>query len=54
MATHSPIVIASCRSGNLIAIGPDGEIAYLDTPYGLDVGETLDIFQKSLPVAKEV
>ena len=27
---------------------------YFDTPYGLDVSETLDIFQESLPIAKEV
>ncbi|WP_343083990.1 AAA family ATPase [Blautia producta] len=54
VATHSPIVIASCKNENLIAINREGEMDYFDTPYGLDVSETLDIFQESLPIAKEV
>lgn len=54
VATHSPIVIASCKNANLITINHEGEIAYFSTPYGLDVSETLDIFQESLSVAKEV
>lgn len=54
VATHSPIVIASCKNENLISINKKGEISYSNTPYGLDVSEILDIFQGSLPVAGEV
>lgn len=54
VATHSPIVIASCKNENLISINKKGEISYSNTPYGLDVSEILDIFQGSLPMPIEV
>lgn len=53
-ATHSPMVISSCRQDHLITISKTGEISYAETPYGFDVNEILSIFQGSLIMAEDV
>lgn len=46
-ATHSPIIIASCKNDHLIMLSGDGNISYEQTPYGFDVNEILKVFQGS-------
>lgn len=53
-ATHSPIIISSCKEENLIRLGENQEIFYDKTPYGLDVNDTLDVCQDSQSLADEV
>ena len=53
-ATHSPIIISSCKKDNLITIHEDGSISYTRTPYGLDVNETLNSVQRSYTMAEDV
>lgn len=53
-ATHSPIIISSCKQDNLIMIHKDGSISYTKTPYGLDVNGTLNSFQESHTMASDV
>lgn len=53
-ATHSPIIISSCKDDNLIRIDEYSGIFYQKTPYGLDVNDTLDACQDSLSMAEEV
>lgn len=53
-ATHSPIIISSSEQDNLITIHKDGSIFYTKTPYGLDVNETLSVFQESYTMAEDV
>ena len=35
-ATHSPVIMASCKEENLIRIDANRNITYEKTPYGLD------------------
>lgn len=53
-ATHSPIIIASCKGENLIRITDLDEVEYMETPYGLDINDTLDVCQGSLPIVGEI
>lgn len=53
-ATHSSIIISSCKQDNLIMIHTDGSLSYAKTPYGLDVNGTLNSFQNSRTMAEEV
>lgn len=53
-ATHSPIVIASCKKDHLIMLGEKGEISYAETPYGLDINDTLSAFQNSDSMVRDV
>ena len=53
-ATHSPIIISSCKDENLIRIDEYRKIYYDKTPYGLDVNDTLDICLNSFSMAEEV
>ena len=53
-ATHSPIIISSCKQDNLITISKTGEISYAVTPYGFDVNEILSVFQGSYIMAEDV
>lgn len=52
-ATHSPILIASCKNGHLIRISGD-EISYGQTDYGMDVNDVLTYTQGSQELAKEI
>ncbi|KAI4443613.1 AAA family ATPase [Schaedlerella arabinosiphila] len=53
-ATHSPIIIASCKGENLIKIDASKQISYEKTPYGLDVNDILSFCQGSIPMARKV
>ena len=53
-ATHSPIIMASCKEENLIRIDEKQETVYEKTPYGLDVNDILKICQGSESMAKKI
>lgn len=53
-ATHSPVIMASCKEENLIRIDENRNITYEKTPYGLDVNDILKICQGSEAMAKKV
>lgn len=42
-ATHSPIVISSCKNANIILMGENQEIDYLPSGYGVSVNDVLDL-----------
>lgn len=54
VATHSPIIISSCRNENLILIRENQEIKYLPNAYGYSVEEVLELRQESTAKPKEV
>jgi len=54
LATHSPIVISSCKNEQLIRIDTDQEIAYLNDAYGYSVQEVLTLRQGTTEKIKEV
>lgn len=47
IATHSPIVISSCKDGNLISVGDDREVNYQPGAYGYSVEDVLELRQGS-------
>lgn len=47
IATHSPIIISSCKQGNLILIDDKQEITYLKNAYGYSVKDVLELCQGS-------
>ena len=53
-ATHSPIIIASCKDEHLIKIDEDKEISYGVTSYGMDVNDTLSVCQNSISMAEDI
>ncbi len=53
-ATHSPIVIASCKHVNLIQLQEDQKVTYLPGAYGFDVQDVLEFRQGSLGIAREL
>ena len=42
-ATHSPMIISSCKNANIIAFNEDGEIKYLPSGYGISVNDILEL-----------
>ena len=54
IATHSPIVISSCKSGNLIMIDEEQEIKYLNNAYAYSVNDVLELRQGSYEIPEEV
>lgn len=42
-ATHSPIVISSCKNANIILIDENHKIDYLPSGYGVSVNDVLDL-----------
>lgn len=54
VATHSPIIISSCRNENLILIRENQEIKYLPNAYGYSVEEVLELRQESTAKPKEI
>lgn len=52
-ATHSPILIASCKNGNLITVNQDS-ITYGVTDYGMEVNDVLTYTQGSDAMIKKV
>lgn len=53
-ATHSPIIIASCKEEHLIKIRVDREITYEKSTYGMDINDTLSICQNSIFMAEDI
>ena len=47
IATHSPIVISSCKNSNLIRVGDAQEVDYLPNAYGYSVEDVLQLRQGS-------
>lgn len=54
IATHSPIIISSCRAGNLILIDDRQEVHYLKDAYGYSVNDVLELCQGSSDVLKNI
>ena len=45
IATHSPIIISSCKAGNLILIDDKQEVGYLKDAYGYSVNDVFELCQ---------
>lgn len=54
VATHSPIIISSCKNENLILIKDTQKIKYLPNAYGYSVEDVLELRQESAAKPKEV
>lgn len=54
IATHSPIIISSCKAGNLILIDNKQEVSYLKDAYGYSVNDVLALCQGSSDVSKKM
>lgn len=54
VATHSPIIISSCKNENLILIKDNQEIKYLPNAYGYSVEDVLELRQESTAKPKEI
>lgn len=54
LATHSPIVISSCKSQKLILISEDQQIIYLQDAYGYSVQDVLNFRQGTLEKPKAI
>ena len=54
LATHSPIVIASCKNRQMVWIGEDQEVMYLKDAYGYSVQEVLKLRQGTTEKPREI
>ncbi len=54
LATHSPIVISSCKNEQLIFIAEDQEIIYLENAYGYSVQDVLNFRQGTVEKPIEI
>lgn len=54
VATHSAILISSCKNGKLIKIGDAQEIEYLPSAYAYSIGDVLEFRQTSTALPMEV
>lgn len=54
VATHSAILISSCKNGKLIKIGDDQEIEYLPSAYAYSIEDVLEFRQTSTALPMEV
>lgn len=54
IASHSPIILASVKSGLIIDVGDIQDISYREPAYGLDINDTLRQVQESADVPAEV
>ena len=54
VATHSPIIISSCKNENLILINEEQEIKYLPNAYGYSVEDVLELRQGSTAKPQDV
>ena len=54
VATHSPIIISSCKNENLILIKENQKIRYLPNAYGYSVEDVLELRQESTAKPKEI
>lgn len=54
MATHSPIIISSCRNVNLIQIDEEQNVHYLPEAYAYSVEDVLELRQESVGAPQEL
>ncbi len=54
IATHSPIIISSCKAANLILIDNEQKVSYLKDAYGYSVNDVLELCQGSSDVLKNI
>lgn len=54
IATHSPIIISSCKDGNLIQIDENQNVNYLPNAYAYSVEDILEFRQQSNSIPKEL
>lgn len=54
VATHSPIIISSCKNENLILLNEEQEIKYLPNAYGYSVEDVLELRQGSTAKPQDV
>ena len=54
LATHSPIVISSCKNRQMVWIGEDQEVMYLKDAYGYSVQEVLKLRQGTTEKPREI
>lgn len=54
IATHSPIVISSCKDCNLISVGDNQEVNYQPDAYGYSVEDVLELRQGSSSKPKNI
>ncbi len=54
IATYSPIIISSCKRGNLILIDGEQKVTYLKNAYGYSVNDVLELCQGSSDVLKNI
>ena len=54
IATHSPVLVSSCKNGQLIRIDENHEVTYLDSPYASTVDNVIELVQGSTNMPKQV
>ena len=54
VATHSPILVSSCKDGYIIRIDENDEVTYLEAPYASAIDNVVELVQGSTSVPKQV
>jgi predicted ATP-binding protein involved in virulence len=54
IATHSPIIISSCKNGQLISLDAEQNVSYSGAAYAYSITDVLELKQGSLGVPKEL
>jgi len=54
IATHSPIIISSCKKGKLIRIDADQTVSYPENAYAFSIDDVVEFRQGSLGTPKEL
>ncbi len=54
IATHSPIIISSCKDANLIHIDDMHQVTYLGDAYGYSVNDVLELCQGSMEILSDL
>ena len=54
IATHSPILISSCKNGSLIKIEDAQNVEYLPSAYAYSIGDVLEFRQTSTAIPAEI
>ena len=54
IATHSPIIISSCKNGQLIMLDSEQTISYVGNAYAYSIMDVLELKQGALGVPKEL
>ena len=54
IATHSPIIISSCKNGRLIRLDSEQNVSYLEDAFAYSITDVLELRQGSLGVPAEI